>query len=88
MPAFDLVDLADGQVLIREGDADDSLYVVTAGRLLVTTSAVPQGQAVELGQGKSVGELGFLTGDKRSATVRARGETRVARLSRAARSNR
>lgn len=84
VPAFDLVELADGQVLIREGDADDSLYVVTAGRLLVTTSAVPQGQAMELGPGKSVGELGFLTGDKRSATVRARGETRVARFSRAA----
>jgi NTE family protein/lysophospholipid hydrolase len=74
-PGCEFVSLADGEILVQEGDAGDSLYLVASGRLLVP--------AVELGPGQIVGELGFLTGCRRSATVRALGEACLLRIARA-----
>ncbi len=56
--------------LFHEGDPGDALYVVRAGRLVVTderTGATLR----ELGRGDAVGELGLLTNLPRSASVRA-----------------
>jgi NTE family protein len=68
------VDVPAGSVLVREGDEADGLYVVTAGRLEV----VAGGRVVrELGAGAVIGELAVITGGVRSATVRARRDSRL-----------
>jgi lysophospholipid hydrolase len=70
---FTWVRLPKGEILIREGDPSDAMYVVMWGRLRVVTDT-DQGQeqfVTELGKGETTGEMGFLTGDARSATVYA-----------------
>ncbi len=63
---------ARGEVLVRQGDMDDTLYVVRHGRVRVE-AADDQGGAVvvvnELGAGDFFGELALLTGLPRRATV-------------------
>lgn len=74
-----VVDLAAGQWLFHQGEPTDGLYVVRSGRLEVL-----QGGALinELGRGAILGELGLLTGAARSASVRARRDAQLLRLSR------
>jgi NTE family protein len=68
-----------GEVLIREGATDDSLYILTSGRARVEA----QGKLLNhLGPGETAGELALLTGDPRSATVIAVEPTVCAKLSR------
>lgn len=65
--------LPGGADLFRQGDAAKALYVVLSGRLEVVSEPAP-GQRVlvgELGRGASVGEMSLLTGERRSASVRA-----------------
>jgi predicted acylesterase/phospholipase RssA len=61
-----------GEILIREGQAADRLYVVRSGRLRVLVEREDGPRAVrELGPGAAIGELALLTGSARSATVQA-----------------
>lgn len=67
----------DGEILMREGEAGDSLFVVASGRVLISKSGRDLGtgeiQLASLGPGQFLGEMSLLTGDPRSATVRADG---------------
>ena len=86
LPNLTWVFLAGGETLFRAGDVGDSMYVVVAGRLRIFTEG-NNGMDVairEIGRGESVGELAILTGNARSATVRAVRDTELARLSRTA----
>lgn len=69
------------EVLVREGDAGHSLFVLDRGRVSVTkTSAGPGSSTVEiaqLGTGDFFGEMSLLTGAPRSATVSAEGGCEV-----------
>jgi predicted acylesterase/phospholipase RssA/CRP-like cAMP-binding protein len=68
-----------GQWLFRAGDRADAMYVVLTGRLEV----VAEGTVLrELGAGAILGELGLLTGETRSASVRAHRDSRLLRVSR------
>jgi CRP-like cAMP-binding protein len=64
--------LSKNQVLISEGDFDDHLYALARGELEVSREGA-RGQEVlgRLGPGSIVGELAFLDGLKRTATVKA-----------------
>ena len=75
--------LSRGDVLINEGDAARALFVVVSGRFEVRTEHRSDPLA-ELGPGQVVGEVAFLTGGGRIATVTALRESVVLRLSRAA----
>jgi NTE family protein len=76
-----LVTVPAGSWLIREGDPPGSAYVVRRGRLEVEVG----GRLVrELGPGEVLGELALLTGEVRSAGVRARRDSTVLELPRAA----
>ncbi len=58
--------------IIREGEAGDSMYIITSGRVLVTTTN--NGMRVrlaELGENDFFGEVSFLTGKPRTADVTA-----------------
>jgi len=71
----------DGELIIRQGDVDDRLYVIQAGRVDVV--AERDGREVHLrtaGPGEMLGEMAVFERVPRSATVRAVGEVRVLTL--------
>jgi sigma-B regulation protein RsbU (phosphoserine phosphatase) len=76
---------APGEYLFRDGDVGDKLYVVRDGSLEVVLAA---GSADEMllrvcGPGEYVGEMGLMLPDgRRTATVRAKGETHAWVMSR------
>ena len=60
-----------GQLVFREGDAPDNLYVILTGRVRVYHEAA-RGQAIELdvlGEGTLFGELALLDSGPRSASI-------------------
>ena len=74
--------LISGEVLFRQGDPSDSLYIVISGRLLVSHVADDQTERIvaELGHGEIVGEMGLVCNEPRSATVVASRDANLARL--------
>lgn len=77
-------DLAQGDVLVREGDVDDHLYVIVSGGLGVIKSAGTDSEVTlnVMRPGDAVGELSFLDGATRYASLIAVSETRALGLSR------
>ncbi len=85
--ALELVELslADGDVLLRQGESGDALFIVTAGELDVSVSN-GQGRSVlvdRLRAGSVIGEMALLAGSRRTATVSAHGAADVVRISKA-----
>jgi NTE family protein len=67
--------------LFRAGDAADSCFLVVSGRLEVVVETDEGPRVVRaLGPGAAVGELALLTGEPRSAAVRALRDTRLLEL--------
>ena len=65
-----------GEAIIRQGDADNELFIMVRGTVAVLVKQ-RKGQPVEvarLGPGQFFGEMSLMTGEKRTATVRAVGE--------------
>lgn len=79
------VHLPGGEILFRQGETGDCLYIVIHGRLRVTVVHGDSNERVvgEVGRGESVGEMAVLTGEPRSATVRAIRDTELLKLSQA-----
>lgn len=71
-----------GEVLMRQGDPADVLYVVVSGRFDVRVEGTADAIA-EIGPGSPIGEIAFLAGGRRTATVTAVRDSLVARLDRA-----
>ena len=70
------VNVAAGQVIFRQGDAGDGLYLVVSGRLRVSVAGEgpgdgPDRMLYDLGRGAIVGEMALLTDRPRAATVHA-----------------
>ena len=85
IPRLDWMLVPGGHVVCRQGDQGDRLYLVASGRLAILRE-LPNGEDVLLshaGRGESVGEVAVLTGNPRSATVRALRDSVIARLDRA-----
>ncbi|HEX5714692.1 MAG TPA: patatin-like phospholipase family protein [Thermoanaerobaculia bacterium] len=85
IPYLDWMLVPGGHVVCRQGDEGDRLYLVASGRLAVVRE-LPSGEDVLLshaGRFESVGEVAVLTGNPRSATVRALRDSVIARLDRA-----
>lgn len=67
--------LADGQVLFREGEPGQHMYIVKSGRLELRAG----GRKLEaVGPGGLVGEMALIDPAPRSATAVARGQSSVA----------
>ena len=81
---FDRVRLGSGEVLIRQGERADCLYVLVSGRLRASVERDDGSVTVvgEVGRGEVVGEMALLIDEPRSATIRAMRDSELLRLSR------
>ncbi len=72
-----------GAIVMREGDESDCLYIVVRGSLELFRERESGATSLTdvLGDGASVGEMGVLTKDPRSLTVRARRDSVLLRIS-------
>lgn len=77
-------DLADGEFLINEGAADDSLYVLLEGKLeVVKRSGADEVVSLAiLREGDIAGELSFIDGEQHTVGLRALCDCRVLGLKR------
>ncbi len=92
LPFFSEVTIKEGDVIIREGDAGQSMFLITSGDVEVYTTLVEEGdvQIVQTGKsrlflaklraGDCFGEGAFFTNEPRSATVQALTETTLLKL--------
>ncbi len=78
--------LNDGEVLIQEGQIDNSLHIIAEGGLAVTREIGKGDYATihVLRTGDLAGEMGFISGQPHTATLRSMGNTQVCSLERAA----
>ena len=71
-----------GERLIQEGDQSDSMFIMLRGTAAVAVAK--NGTGIRVGvmrQGDCFGEISLLTGEPRSATVRAEGDCEVLEIS-------
>jgi serine/threonine protein kinase len=66
-----------GDVVVQEGELDDSFFVVVSGELTVHKGKTLLGS---LNTGDCFGEMGYLNKTKRTASVRAKGEVQLLRV--------
>jgi small-conductance mechanosensitive channel/CRP-like cAMP-binding protein len=64
---------AAGEPIIRQGEEGAELFIIRSGEVLVSVhgSTEHSVEVARLGPGKFFGEMAFLTGEKRRATIRA-----------------
>ena len=67
-----------GEVVVRQNDEGESLFIVRRGTLDVHIDGAPVGT---LREGEIFGEMSLLTGEKRKATVTAASEVRLVEIS-------
>ncbi|MCE7987704.1 MAG: hypothetical protein DYG89_41600 [Caldilinea sp. CFX5] len=82
---LEVVYLAANQLLFRQGDPGDSLYVLVAGRLTIEIQQ-PTGATLVVDEAapyQLIGEMALLTGQSRGATVTAVVESTLLRLAKA-----
>lgn len=66
----------DGDIVFREGSSGDWVYVVLSGSVEIFKTIRGKDIVIELlGEGEIFGELSYLGGIKRTASVRARGDS-------------
>jgi len=66
-----------GEVVVQEGELDDSFFVIVSGEVAVSKGKVQLGT---LKTGDCFGEMGYLKKIKRTATVKAKTETTLMRV--------
>jgi len=84
---LEICEIAGGDWLFRQGDEGSSLYLLVRGRLHVFREPPEPDPPRLLGEvvpGESVGEAGILSGQKRSASIRAIRDSLLIRISRKA----
>ncbi len=71
--SMEKLEIAAGEMIFRQGEQGDSLYVVIAGSIELFTVDDDRREHVLtcLGEGETFGEMALLTGQPRSASARA-----------------
>ncbi|WP_420149516.1 patatin-like phospholipase family protein, partial [Spirosoma sp.] len=82
-PLLEWVEISGGDILFRQHDIGDSLYLVISGRLQAYILDEKNRRQVigEIIRGETVGEMAIFTGDPRSATIVALRDTVLVKLS-------
>lgn len=85
IPLLHWIELPGGETLFEEGDPESGVYFVISGRLraIVDQEGTPR-TIGEIGRGETVGEMAVLTGEPRSATIKAVRDTVLAHATREA----
>lgn len=78
------VDVRAGEWIIREGEAADRMFIVSSGRVEVIDEGPPEVLIRIVRRGEVLGELALLRTGIRSTSVRARRDTELLELGRAA----
>lgn len=81
---FESIELPDDSVLFAQGDASDYLYILVGGKLISLLNANEASEKIigYIKPGETVGEMGVLTQETRSLTVKAVEESQLLKLSR------
>ena len=76
--------LAENEVLLRQGEQDDALSIVVSGDIMVNLETVANEEVAlhHLKPGDVAGAMGFVDGDKHTATLRASKPSSVITLKR------
>jgi cAMP-dependent protein kinase regulator len=77
-----LVDLAAREVLFRQGDAGNALYVIAEGKVGVIDEGPPRCGVARLGDGDFFGEIALLTDQPRTATIVGLEDTKLIAIDR------
>ena len=80
MQAVEVREYTDGDLVIREGDKGDELFIVLDGKVRVSRG---EQALIDLGQGEHVGEMALIRSVPRSATVHAIGAAELIAIRRA-----
>lgn len=78
---FQVIYLKDKETLIREGDSGNSIYIVIDGKIKVFSSDFGEEPLKIMTKGDVIGEVSFLKGVPRTATLIAEGDVKVGELS-------
>ncbi|APR76568.1 Potassium efflux system KefA protein / Small-conductance mechanosensitive channel [Minicystis rosea] len=74
---------AAGEVIVRQGDVSSELFVIERGEVVVAVNRGGNDVVIaRLGEGKFFGEMALVTGDRRTATVRAATSCQLLEVSR------
>ena len=76
------VSLEAGQVLFRQGDAANSLYVIVDGAVVPIAEGQPRRKLAVLERGEFFGEIGLMTNQPRGATIEALVDTKLLAIDR------
>lgn len=63
--------VTEGQLIFAEGEPGDKLYLIESGQVLVVSDVATEREVARLGEGEFFGEMALLSGEPRSAAVRA-----------------
>ncbi|HSJ88605.1 MAG TPA: SpoIIE family protein phosphatase [Anaerolineales bacterium] len=82
---LELVNLRSGEILFREGDAGEHMYIVVSGDLEILKAPDTDNELIlnRVPQGEYIGEMSLITGAPRTASVRAHGDVVLLSMSRA-----
>src|SRR5215211_6062630 len=85
MVQLEVVNLRSGEILFREGDAGEHMYIVVEGNLEILMAANTDNELIHnrVPQGEYIGEMSLITGAPRTASVRAHGDVSLLSMSRA-----
>lgn len=81
---LELVSLLVGEVVFREGDLNDALYIVSEGEVAVASEGPPRVEMHRLGPGAFFGEVSLVTEGPSPATVTAIAPTELIKIDRRA----
>ncbi len=82
--ALESIEVGAGEVIFREGDSGEEMYIIASGQLRVVSDVQTEKVVfAHLGPGEFFGEMALITGASRSAGVIATTDVRLWRLSKA-----
>lgn len=85
MAQLEIVNLKSGEILFREGDPGENMYIVVSGDLEILMAPDTDNELIlnRVPQGEYIGEMSLVTGAPRTASVRAHGDVVLLSMSRA-----
>lgn len=84
MSQLEVVNMKSGEILFREGDAGEHMYIVVSGDLEILMAPNTDNELIlnRVPPGEYIGEMSLVTGAPRTASVRAHGDVELLSMSR------